>query len=109
MKNFYVMCMVSSLMFGWASALGVETTSEERTALKKRADALQPERQRNASADGGERRLNEPPRDVRLNQNRGEVNTKAKSAVPKPRGEGVNNKVKRTVKDLPGALVRRSR
>ena len=107
MKNFYVTCMASILVFGSASALSVEMTAEERAVLRERAEALQAERQRNPAWDGGERRVNEPRGDVRLNQDRGEVKTKTASAVPKTRGERVKNKVKRTVKDLPGALVRR--
>ena len=107
MKTFYVTCMAATLVLGSAAGLAVDMTSEQRAELRERADGLQAERQRNPAWDGGERRLNESRGDVRLNQNRSEVNTKTTSKVPKSRGEGVKKKVKRTVKDLPGALVRR--
>ena len=109
MKTFHVTCVAAILVLGSGAALAVDMTPEQRGELRERADALQAERQRNPSWDGGTRRLNEPRGDVRLDQNRGEVNTRTTSKVPKSRGEGVKKKVKRTVKDLPGALVRRAR
>ena len=106
MRNLHAACIASLIAFAPAAS-AVDMAPEERSELRERADRMNSERQRNPSWDGGERRLNEPRGEVQLNRNRGEVRTKTASAVPKARGERVKGKVKRTVKELPGSLVRK--
>jgi len=105
------------MALGSVSAVAADLTSDERSELRQRADGLQSQRQREPGWDGGQRRVNESRMndsrgDVRLNQNRGEVKAKtkatARSAKPtKTKRERVKNRMKRTAKEMPGALVRK--
>jgi hypothetical protein len=94
-------------VLGSICASGAELTSEERTELRQRAERLQAGEAR-APAVQGDVKLNQNRSDVRLNQQRSEVKTKtatarkAKGAKTKSTGK----KKKRSLKDLPGALVR---
>ena len=106
MRNLYVACIASLIAFAPAAS-ALDMTPDERSELRERADRMNSERQRNPAWDGGERRVNEPRGEVQLNRNRGEVRTKTTSAIPKSRGERVKGKVKRTVKELPGSLIRK--
>lgn len=117
MKKFYVTCIASMLALGSMSAFAADLTSDERSELRQRADGLNSQRQREPGWDGGQRRVNESRMnesrgDVRLNQNRGEVKAKAKttarSAKPsKTKRDRAKNRIKRTAKEMPGALVRK--
>ena len=100
----------SMLALGSISALGVELTltDEERIELRQRLERLQAERAQNAvprpddvalKPQRGDVRLKPKGGEARLNQQRGEVNTKVAKAKKAKRK-------KRSLKDLPGALVR---
>jgi hypothetical protein len=124
MKNIYVACIASMLALGSVSALAADLTPDERSELRQRADGLRAQQQREPAWDGGQRRvsdtrMNDSRGDVRLDQNRGEAKTnahggkpgkahagKAKSAT-KSKTKRVKERVKRTAKDMPGALVRK--
>ena len=94
-------------------AFGVDLSPDERAELRSRADGLIAERQRNPDWDGGTTRLARTRGDVDLSRDRGEVKTpqrgevrtKVKSAK-KPRGEPLKKRLRRAVKEMPGALVR---
>lgn len=116
MKKFYVTCIASVLALGTLSAVAADLTSDERSELRQRVDGLKAQRQREPGWDGGQRRVNESRMsesrgDVRLNQNRGEVKAKTKvrgaKKVTKTKRERAKNRVKRTAKEMPGALVRK--
>jgi hypothetical protein len=94
-------------------AFAVDLSSDERAELRSRADGLIAERQRNPDWDGGTTRLSRTRGDVDLSQDRGEVKTPQRGEVKtkvkggkKPRGEPLKKKMRRAVKEMPGALVR---
>ena len=107
MRFLHLMCVATALGVASAASRAADMTPEERSEVRERAERLQSERQRDPSWDGGTRRVNEPRADVRRDRNRGEASSKTNSTTPKSKGERVKRKVKRTVKELPGALVRR--
>lgn len=117
MKKVYLACIASMMALGAMSAVAADLTPDERSELRQRADGLRSQKQREPGWDGGQRRVNESRMndsrgDVRLNQNRGEVKAKAKatarSAKPgKSKRERAKNRMKRTAKEMPGALVRK--
>ena len=94
----------SAFALGSISASGADLTSEERTELRQRAETLQA----NRASVQDDVKLNQNRGDVRLNQQRSEVKMKPAKAK-KPQGGKAKSKVKkkkRSLKDLPGALVR---
>ncbi len=105
MKKVYPASFAVIFALACAGASAAELTAEEGRELRERAEALTAERERNPSWDGGTRRLNEPQGDVRLDRPRGDV--KMKSSDGKRPREPVRSKVKRAVKNVPGALVRK--
>ena len=107
-------CAACLVALACASAHAVELNVDERSELRERAEYLQSERQRNPGWDGGVRRtadargdvdLNQNRGDVKLNQNRGEVKPKARSESTRKR-EPAKSRTKRSLKNIPGALVR---
>ncbi len=117
MKKIYVTCIASVMALGAMSALpavAADLTPDERSELRQRADGLYAQRQREPGWDGGQRRVNDSRMndsrgEVRLNRNRGEVKAKAHSAKKKTvsKSKRAKHKVKRTARDMPGALVRK--
>ena len=105
------MCAASILALACASAQAIELNADERNELRERANSFQAERQRNPDWDGGVRRtagdvdLNKDRGDVKLNQNRGEVKPKSASESKRKR-EPAKSRAKRSLKNIPGALVR---
>ena len=94
------------------TALAADLSPDETSELRARADGLLAERNRNPDWDGGTTRLNRTRSDVNLNQNQGEVKTPRRGEVKtkvkgnKVKREPLKKRMKRTVKDIPGALVR---
>lgn len=88
-----------------SSASAAELTPDERSELRERAQALQRQREQNPSWDGGTRRINEP-QSTPPHSNKESRARKHKTATQRT-GELVRKKVKRAVKNLPGALVSR--
>lgn len=105
MKKVYPASLAVIFALACAGAWASELTADESAELRERAEALRAERERNPSWDGGTRRLNEPQGDVRLDRPRGDVSMKSSNSK-RPR-EPVSSKVKRAVKNVPGALVRK--
>lgn len=94
-------------------ALSQELALEERSELRERADRLVAERQRNPAWDGGTTRLNRTSSDVKLDRDRGEVKMPQQGEVKprvkgskKPKRDAIGKRMKRAVKDVPGAFVR---
>ena len=86
-----------------AASVAVEMTDAQRAELRERAQALQAKRVQNPAWDGGTTRLNEPhtpPHGDRTATSKKENKRTADRA-------SVLDKAKRTIKDLPGALLRR--
>ena len=114
MKKSYVTYVAMVFALGSACASAVDLSPDQQTELRERASALNAERQRNPSWDGGQRRVSETRGDVNLNQNQGEVKNrnraevkpKAASGKPKTKTERAKTRPKRTAKEMPGALVR---
>jgi len=118
MTKFYGMCIALVLALGSVCASAADLAPDQQAELWERANALNAERQRNPDWDGGRRRVS----DVKLNDNRGEVKNqnqgevknknrgevkpKAHSGKPKTKTERAKARMKRTVKEMPGALVR---
>ena len=94
-------------------AFAADLSPDETSELRSRADGLLAERQRNPNWDGGTTRLNKARSDVPLNQNQGEVKTPRRGEVKtkvkggqKVKREPLRKRMKRTAKEIPGALVR---
>ena len=93
-------------------AFAADLSSDERSELRSRADGLIQKRQSNPDWDGGSSRMSQTRSDVRLDQNQGDVkmrprgDVKAKVKGTKKPKEGVGKRMKRAVKQVPGALVR---
>ena len=113
MNNLFAAIVGSILASGSVSALSADLTSEERLELRQRAETLVAAQDLPAQRQD-DVNLNRNPGDVRLDQQRAEVKPKgakakpAKTAKPKatkPKRE-VKKKKRRSLKDLPGALVR---
>lgn len=96
--------MAGAIALGASGAFAVEMTDDERAYLRERAQALQAERERKPDWDGGTRRVDEaPPAAGKAAAPRAQKRSAQKrSAQKKP----VKTRIKRAVKDLPGALVR---
>lgn len=104
MKKVYPASFAVIFALACAGASASELSGDASMELRERAEALRAERERNPSWDGGTRRLNEPQGDVRLDRPRGDV--KMRTTDGKRKREPVASKVKRAVKNVPGALVR---
>jgi hypothetical protein len=110
MKNRYRSCIALVLALASAGAFAADLTADQQAELRERASALNAERQRNPEWDGGQRRVS----DVKLNDNRGEVKNPSRGDVkPRPHSgkpatktQRAQEKVKRSAKKIPGALVR---
>ena len=111
MNPIRALCAATLVALACASAQAVELNADERNELRERAQFLQSERQRNPDWDGGVRRtagdvdLNKGRGEVKLNQNRGEVKPKSASESKRKR-EPTKSRAKRSLKNIPGALVR---
>lgn len=114
MKKSHGTCIALVFALGSACAFAADLTPDQQAELRERASALNAERQRNPDWDGGQRRVSETRGDVKLNQNqgevknknRGEVKPKAHSGKPKTKTQRAKDRIKRTAKEMPGALVR---
>lgn len=94
-------------------AFAADLSPDERTELRSRAEGLIAQRERNPDWDGGTTRLSRTRGDVDLSRSRGEVKTPQRGDVKtkvksskKPRGEPLKKRLRRAVKEMPGALVR---
>jgi hypothetical protein len=88
-------------------------TDQERAELRERAASLQAQRVQNPAWDGGTTRLNDSRGEVQLDRPRGDVKMKSASEAKAkgPKGQKVprepaTKKKKRSIADVPGALVR---
>jgi len=110
MRKSYGTCIAMVFALGSACASAADLSPDQQAELRERASALNAERQRNPDWDGGQRRVS----DVKLNQNQGEVKNKNRAEVkpkahpgkPKTKTQRAKDRVKRTAKEMPGALVR---
>ena len=96
------------------TSVAAEMTDQERGELRERASSLQAQRAQNPAWDGGTTRLNDSRGEVQLDRPRGDVKMKSASEAKAKRPTGqkaprepATKKRKRSVADLPGALVRR--
>ena len=104
MNKLWIACVVSTILLGSAPSFAAENmTPEEGAALRQRADELKRVREQNPSAQDG-MKLDRPQGDVKIPKPRGEV--KAKPKAKKSKSERAKSRLKRTAKELPGALVR---
>jgi hypothetical protein len=97
-------------LFAAASVRAAELSNEDRTELRQRADELQAQRARNPEFQPGEGRLNPSaaatPRKTTRHARGAAKKTSAKSAPPETRRAKVSKKA-RSLKNLPGAFVRK--
>lgn len=106
-------CMASAVAASPMPALSRDLGPEEGAELRERANHLLAERQRNPAWDGGTTRLSRTRSEVPLDRDRGEVKMPQRGEVKpkvkdsrKPKRETIGKRMKRAVKDVPGAFVR---
>lgn len=108
MNKLFAAAFASILAASSLCAFGAELTSEQSTELRQRAEGLQADRARMPDPRQDDVKLNQNRSDVRLNQRRSEVKTKTASAkkAKSAKGKPKVKKKRRSLKDIPGALVR---
>jgi len=104
MNRLFVTGFTALITFGSFAVSAADLTTDESTELRQRADEWQRMRAQNPSAGQEGMRLDRPQGDVKIDRPRGEVKAKPKSK--KSKTERGKDKIKRTAKTLPGALVR---
>jgi hypothetical protein len=110
MKAFNPLLLAASLLAaGTCAAFPVDLTTDDRTELRGRAERLQTDRAQGMVRAADTVPLDRPQGDVHLDRDRGEVKAGKRSAEVKPhqnRGTKTAKKSKkRSITDLPGALV----
>jgi len=105
MNKLWIACVVSTIALASTSAFAADLTPDERAALRQRADELVRVREQNPATAQDGMKLDRPQGDVKIPKPRGEV--KAKPAKTKKSKRGAKTRLKRTAKELPGALVRK--
>jgi hypothetical protein len=95
------------------TSFAADITDQEGAELRERAASLQAQRVQNPAWDGGTTRLNDSRGEVQLDRPRGDVKMKSASEAKAkgPKGQKVprepaTKKKKRSIADVPGALVR---
>ena len=97
--------LVAAFALTALSAAAVDMTDGERAELRQRAETLQAQRVQNPGPTG-DVPLGRPQGDVRLDRDRGEVKARPKSANRPRSTRAGKSKHRRSLRDLPGALVR---
>jgi hypothetical protein len=105
MNKLFAAVVVSTFGLSALSVLAADLTNEERAELRQRTETLQADRLQNPDRRADDVRLNQQRGEVRLNP-RGELKTKATKSTKAKRSHVKKKKAKRSVKNLPGALVR---
>ncbi len=106
MNRLLISGFAAMMACGSLATSAAELTSDESTELRQRADEWQRMRAQNPNAGQEGMKLDRPQGDVKLNKGRGEVKAQPKAAK-KSKRERAKNRIKRTAKELPGALVRK--
>lgn len=105
MNRLFVTVAAAVIGVSAMTASAADLTTDERTELRQRADEWQRMRAQNPSAGQDGMKMDRPQGDVRLDKGRGEVKARPKAAK-KSKRERAKARMKRTAKELPGALVR---
>ena len=108
MKRLLITGFAAAIALGSLQSAAADLTSDERTELRQRADEWQRMRAQNPNAGQEGMKLDRPQGDVKLNKGRGEVKAQPKAAK-KTKRERAKNRIKRTAREMPGALVRKNR
>ena len=113
MTRLIATCAAALFALAALPGFAADLTSDERSELRQRADALNSRRASNPSWDGGT--LYSVRSDVPLDRPRGDMKTprggdvKVKPGKTRAKKEPVTRKLKRSAKNAPGALVRERR
>lgn len=98
--------IASTFALGSIAAYSAELTDQERTELRQRAERMQTQRVQNPGSPQDDVKLNRNRSDVRLDNRRSDVKAKVKNPKKAKRSGKRDGKKKRSLRDLPGALVR---
>ena len=96
----------ASLALAATGAVSAELNDFERAELRERANAMHAQRVQNPGSPTGGVPLDRPRGDVKLGESKGEVKARPKNAKKKKLTLG-KKKHSRSLKNLPGALVRK--
>ncbi|HYC44989.1 MAG TPA: hypothetical protein VED01_05835 [Burkholderiales bacterium] len=115
MRTYAPVLLASLLALGASSLVAADLTPEERTELRARAEQRHAARAQNVTRVSDSVPIDRPRGDVRLDRDRGDIKAdqqttdvkpqKQRSIKAKPK-ERKKKRARRSLKDLPGALVR---
>ena len=115
MKPYFPILLASLLALGASPLIAADLTPEESSELRARAERLQAERAQNVTRVSDTVPIDRSRGDVRLDRDRGDIKADRQTSDVKPQKnrsikakpkERKKKRARRSLKDLPGALVR---